>query len=77
MYCSHLLESESEIVVTWSTWNNTVESVVKYGINGPILKAFGTSTLFIDGGELQHKQYIHRVRLSGLQPSSKYSNYTL
>lgn len=67
-----LLESESELVVTWTTWNNTDESVVKYGINGPILKALGTSTLFIDGGELHRTQYIHRVRLTGLQPSSKY-----
>jgi len=49
--------------------------VVKYGINVPILKATGTSTLFEDGGELHRTQYIHRVRLAGLQPSSKYGNY--
>lgn len=72
-YC--FLESVDELVVTWTTWNNTNESVVKYGINGPILKAFGTSTLFVDGGELQRSQYIHRVKLTGLQPSNKYGNY--
>lgn len=71
-----LLESESEIVVTWTTWKDTDESIVKYGINGLILKASGTSTLFVDGGELQRKEYIHRVRLTGLQPSSKYGDYT-
>lgn len=76
-YYYHSLESESEIVVTWSTWNNTDESVVKYGINGPILTAFGTSTLFIDGGELHRTQYIHRAKLTNLQPSSKYGNCTL
>lgn len=68
-------ESVDELVVTWSTWNDTNESIVKYGINGPILKALGTSTLFVDGGELRHSQYIHRVKLTGLQPSSKYGNY--
>lgn len=70
-----LLESESELVVTWTTWNNTDESVVKYGINGPVLKASGTSNLFEDGGELHRTQYIHRVRLTNLQPSSQYGNY--
>ncbi|CAH1738472.1 unnamed protein product [Aphis gossypii] len=68
-------ESETELVVTWTTWNNTDESVVKYGINGPILKATGSSTLFVDGGELHRTQYIHRVKLTGLQPSSKYVYY--
>lgn len=71
----YLLESESELVVTWTTWNNTDESIVKYGINGPILKAFGSSTLFVDGGDLHRSEYIHRVRLTGLQPSSQYGNY--
>lgn len=31
------IDSLSEIVVTWTTWNDTDESVIKYGINGPIL----------------------------------------
>lgn len=71
------LESVSELVVTWTTWNNTDESIVKYGINGPILKASGTSTLFVDGGDLHRTEYIHRVKLSGLQPSSQYGNYNI
>lgn len=73
IYCS--LESESEIVVTWTTWNDTDESIVEYGINGLILKAFGTSTLFVDGGELHRTEYIHKVKITRLQPSSKYSDY--
>lgn len=71
------IESESEIVVTWSTWNDTSESIVKYGINGPILEASGSSTLFVDGGNLGRSQYVHRVKLSNLQPSSYYGNRKL
>lgn len=62
----------SEITVTWSTINDTVQSVVEYGIGGFILKASGTSDLFVDGGEQKHSQYIHRVTLKNLSPASKY-----
>lgn len=62
----------SEIIVTWSTRNDTTDSIVEYGIGGFVLTATGTSELFVDGGSEKHSQYIHRVVLSGLTPSSKY-----
>lgn len=62
----------SQIVVTWSTTDDTKESVVEYGIGGLILKAHGFSTLFVDGGPKKHSQYIHRVVLFHLSPNSKY-----
>ncbi|KAK9710622.1 Calcineurin-like phosphoesterase [Popillia japonica] len=61
-----------EIVVTWSTFNDTKSSVVEYGIGGMILQAEGTSKLFVDGGPERHAQYIHRVRLADLTPDSTY-----
>lgn len=61
-----------DIVVTWSTRNDTEESIVEYGIGGLILTAQGNSTLFIDGGNEKQKQYIHRVWLRNLEPNSKY-----
>ncbi|XP_015606629.1 acid phosphatase type 7 isoform X2 [Cephus cinctus] len=60
------------IVVTWSTMDDTHESIVEYGIDGFILTAQGNSTLFVDGGSQKHKQYIHRVWLRDLTPGSKY-----
>lgn len=64
-----------DIVVTWSTFNDTNETLVEYGINGYVLIASGNSTLFIDGGTEQHSQYIHRVTLPNLTPGSKYGKY--
>lgn len=65
-------ESTSEIVVTWSTMTATNESVVEYGIGGYALSATGTEEEFVDGGSGKHTQYIHRVVLRDLQPSSRY-----
>lgn len=59
--------------MTWSTRNDTNESIVEYGIGGLILTATGYSTPFIDGGNEKQKQYIHRVWLKNLTPNSKYS----
>lgn len=60
------------VVVTWSTRDDTKESVVEYGIGGLILRATGNSTLFVDGGKEKQKQYIHRVLLPNLTPNSNY-----
>lgn len=61
-----------EIVVTWSTFNETPNSIVEYGIGGLILQEEGTSKIFVDGGELHRSQYIHKVTLKNLTPNSKY-----
>ncbi|XP_011874902.1 PREDICTED: iron/zinc purple acid phosphatase-like protein isoform X2 [Vollenhovia emeryi] len=61
-----------DIVVTWSTREDTKESIVEYGIGGFALRAEGNSTLFVDGGKAKQKQYIHRVWLKNLTPYSKY-----
>ncbi|KAF2900593.1 hypothetical protein ILUMI_05593 [Ignelater luminosus] len=62
----------SEVVVTWSTKNNTKESIVKYGIGTLSLSAKGVSKIFIDGGRKQNFQYIHRVTLRNLKPNNVY-----
>lgn len=66
------VESVSEIVVTWSTFDDSEESIVEYGINGFALTATGQSEQFIDGGADQHSQFIHKVTLADLTPSTKY-----
>lgn len=68
-------EDIHDIVITWSTRQDTKESIVEYGIGGFILTAYGNSTLFVDGGPKKHKQYIHRVWLKDLTPNSKYGKY--
>ncbi|XP_044731584.1 acid phosphatase type 7 isoform X1 [Chrysoperla carnea] len=65
-------ESVTEIVVTWSTINDTQQSIVEYGIGGLILRESGSSTKFVDGGTHNRTQYIHRVRLQNLTPETKY-----
>lgn len=68
----NFVESASEIVVTWSTINDTGDSVVEYGKSKLILKAFGKSKLFVDGGPTKRSQYIHNVHLKDLKPDTKY-----
>lgn len=68
-------ENVYEITVTWSTFSDTEESLVEYGIGGFAMVAKGNRTLFIDGGNEKRSQYIHRVKLSGLAPDTKYSKY--
>ncbi|RZC32767.1 iron/zinc purple acid phosphatase-like protein, partial [Asbolus verrucosus] len=65
-------DSVNDIVVTWSTFNDTPQSTVEYGIGGYILTARGHSKLFVDGGSEKHTQYIHRVLLENLTPDSHY-----
>lgn len=65
-------DSVQQIVVTWSTFNATNQSLVEYGIGGLILRASGDSTYFVDGGSQKHAQYIHKVVLDELTPESTY-----
>lgn len=63
-------------MVTWSTKNDTKESIVEYGIDGFITRSKGTRNLFIDGGDKRRQQYIHRVYMKDLKPGKKYGNFT-
>lgn len=65
-------DNSFDIVVSWSTMQNTGESVVEFGIAGFVQRATGVAELFVDGGAAKHSQYVHRVRLTGLQPSQRY-----
>lgn len=52
------------------------ESLVEYGTNSYNLTyiATGIATKFVDGGEAKREQFIHRVKLRGLQPDQRYCN---
>lgn len=49
-------------------------SVVQFGTveQHLIFAAVGNATQFVDGGELKRRQYIHRVRIAGLETGQKY-----
>uniref|UniRef100_T1GWM5 Purple acid phosphatase n=1 Tax=Megaselia scalaris TaxID=36166 RepID=T1GWM5_MEGSC len=70
---NHGSYSTSEIVVTWSTKDDTKSSVVEYGIESFQLSEKGSSTHFVDGGAGKHSQFVHRVVLKNLEPSTKYT----
>ncbi|XP_072929526.1 acid phosphatase type 7 isoform X2 [Epargyreus clarus] len=62
----------NDIVVTWSTFNDTQESRVQYGVGVMDKEAVGTSSLFTDGGHQHRSQWIHRVLLPDLKFDTKY-----
>lgn len=66
-------ENSRDIVVTWSTPQETKDSIVEYGIEIMNLKAEGVENLFVDGGEKKKSQEIHRVQLPNLEPNTVYS----
>lgn len=66
-------ESLQEIVVTWTTFDDTNASSVEYGIGGFEATADGDRTKFVDRGSLGRVSYIHRVHLKQLSPDTTYS----
>ncbi|XP_069359974.1 acid phosphatase type 7 isoform X1 [Maniola hyperantus] len=62
----------NDIVVTWTTYNDTQESRVQYGEKGMDKEAVGFSTVFTDGGKLRRKMWIHRTLLPDLKFDTRY-----
>uniref|UniRef100_A0A4D5RKI2 Purple acid phosphatase n=1 Tax=Ixodes scapularis TaxID=6945 RepID=A0A4D5RKI2_IXOSC len=63
----------TQMIVTWTTFNETHESVVEFGQASLDQRALGNnSTKFKDGGTEHRVIFIHRVTLNGLQPGSLY-----
>ncbi|XP_026730139.1 acid phosphatase type 7 isoform X2 [Trichoplusia ni] len=65
-------DKSNDIVVTWSTFNDTQESRVQYGAGIMDQESRGSSKLFVDGGSLKRSQYIHTVVLKNLKYNTKY-----
>lgn len=65
-------DNSYDIVVTWSTFNETGESWVEYGTLDFSFRTAGAAQKFVDGGPAARTQFIHKVTLSGLQPATKY-----
>jgi len=68
------LSQAGELVVTWSTVNATSSSlvVVQNEEIGQSTFFRGAASLFVDGGKEKRAQWIHRVSLSGLAPTTLY-----
>lgn len=71
-----LPEKTNDIVVTWSTFNDT-DSLVLYRSDGNEKQVAGSSKIFIDGGKMKRKQWIHRVTLKDLKFNTRYGKYFL
>ncbi|KAM4696394.1 LOW QUALITY PROTEIN: acid phosphatase type 7 [Rhinophrynus dorsalis] len=65
----------TSMTVTWTTFSLT-PSVVEFsplpGLPSFNMSAYGNATLFVDGGWMRRKMFIHRVTLYGLKPGHKY-----
>ncbi|RMZ98494.1 iron zinc purple acid phosphatase [Brachionus plicatilis] len=61
-----------QMVVTWVTMSPVPESVVEYGIYKIDSSVSGTSSIFVDGGNLRRNMTVHRVVLEKLTPGKSY-----
>ena len=55
--------------ITWSTKNDTPQSIVEYGHYNLDSVVTGGSELFTEN---THTQYIHRVKITNLKPNTVY-----
>uniref|UniRef100_A0A1I8AR97 Purple acid phosphatase n=1 Tax=Steinernema glaseri TaxID=37863 RepID=A0A1I8AR97_9BILA len=63
----------SRVIVTWLTFDDTLDSVVQYGETDDLSKsARGNCSLFVDGGKHRSQRYIHRVLITDVKPGVKY-----
>ena len=74
-FCLLVPGTPLEIVVTWTTYHHNDTSYVQYGATQLNQIAHGSRVLFVDGGPLKRKHYIHRVLLSNLTPFTRYRMY--
>ncbi|XP_063384993.1 acid phosphatase type 7 isoform X3 [Cydia fagiglandana] len=65
-------EKPNDIVLTWTTFNDTQGSYATFGKEQLTDQASGYSTLFRDGGKQRRELYIHRVTLRGLDYDTTY-----
>ena len=63
----------TQMVVTWTTFNQTETPTVEFGTRDLDQSQTGFSILFTDGGNESRVLYIHRAVLDGLVPGTAYS----
>jgi hypothetical protein len=71
------IADETQMIVTWLTFDLTKTSTVWYGIDKLDNVTHGTVHKFIDGGDEKRHMFIHRVTLKGLKPGQTYSKLFL
>lgn len=69
-----ILDTPTEMFITWSTLSGTDSSIVEYGTARLTEKrVMGSITNFTDSGPHKLTQFIHRVTLKDLEPGQVYS----
>jgi len=64
----------SRVFITWLTFDDTLESMVEYGLDFAKLDKTMAAKMdyFLDGGIEKLKRYTHRALLEGIRPGQRY-----
>jgi hypothetical protein len=60
------------VIITWVTFDDTIDTIVEYGIEKLDQEVRGSADLFVDSGAKAINRYIHSAVIENIQGGQRY-----